>query len=102
MLERVNKRDLQHVCDDRTRGGTARVVPNPIFTCVTTQVPDDQEVGVESHLVDDAKLVIDSFADLWAGCAIPVAFPRPLFTQVTEIGFSGESFRDREIRQMIA
>ena len=83
MFERVNQRNVQCVGDDRTSRRTARVVPDPIFTGEAAQVPDDQEVGIESHLVDDAQFIIESFLDLWAGGVILVTFLRPFLTQVS-------------------
>src|ERR1044072_3794067 len=102
MLEWVNQRNLQHISNDRARRRTARVVPNPVFTGMPTQIPYDQEVGIKAHFVDDAKFVIDSFLHLWTGRASPIAFSRSLFAQITQVGLRGEPFRDREIGQMIA
>ena len=40
----------------------AGVVPDALFAGVAAQVPHDQEVGVEAHLVDHLQLVIQALA----------------------------------------
>ncbi len=66
VLERIDQGDVQRVGDDRAGRRTAGVVPDVMFAGIAAQVPHDQEVGVEAHLVDHAQLVVQAFADLWA------------------------------------
>jgi hypothetical protein len=63
VLDRVDQGDEQGVGDDRSGRRTARVVPDIIFSSVAAQIPHDQEVGVEAHLVDDAQLEIEPLTD---------------------------------------
>ena len=65
------------------------------------QVPHDQEVGIEPHLVDDAQLIIEPFADLLAVGAVPITKSGSLLAQIAEIGLGCEPIRDREIGQMV-
>src|SRR6185437_1460345 len=57
VLERVNIGDAHGVGHKRTCGGaTARTNGNRIFFGVTNEVPDDQEIAGELHLLDDRDL----------------------------------------------
>ena len=73
-----------------------------MFTGEGTQVPNDQEVGIESHGVDDAQFVIESFLDLLAGCIFLELYLRPGLTQRTQISLRRVSLRDSELGQVIA
>ncbi len=54
VLDRVDKGDLQGISHDRAGGRTTGVVPDALFFGVLAQIPHDQEVSIEPHLVDDA------------------------------------------------
>ena len=54
MLKRVHHCDAKRVRDDGACRRTARVVPNAMIAGEGTQVPHDEEVGIEAHAVDDA------------------------------------------------
>ena len=54
VAQRVEIRYLQAVGNDRPGGAAAaRAGSNAVLPGVSDQVPDDQEVGREAHLVDD-------------------------------------------------
>ena len=71
MLEGVEERDVQEVCDDRSRRraapGTYRDV---ILSGPLEDVPDDQEVRGEAELADDALLVLQSLVRLLVPAAV--------------------------------
>jgi hypothetical protein len=83
--QRIDKRDLQTIGHDRTGGRTAGVVPNPVFSGVATQIPYNQEVGIETHLVDDAQLIIEPLSDLIVVESIRIAPAESLFTLMPQI-----------------
>src|SRR5688572_31225119 len=101
MLDRVHDRDLQRVRNNGSRRRTARVVPDAILARISAQVPYDQEVGAESHFVDNAQLIIDPLTDLLTRSAISIAFLYPFITQVAEIGFSGVTHWHRKVWQVV-
>ncbi len=62
VLDGIDQGDIQGVGHDRAGCRAAGVVPDALLAGVAAQVPHDQEVGVEPHLVDDAQLVIQALA----------------------------------------
>ena len=72
MLDGVQQGDVQRERHDRTVPRAAHVVPDVLLTGKPAQVPDDEEIGSEAHLVDDAQLIIEAGADLRAAGAFPV------------------------------
>ena len=59
VAQRVDVGDPQRVGDDRAGGrATARADGDAVLLRPLDEVPDDQEVGVEAHPVDDAELVL--------------------------------------------
>ena len=57
VAERVDVGDLEAVGDDAAGGAAAaRADGDAVVLRVLHEVPDDQEVGVEAHVVDDAEL----------------------------------------------
>ncbi len=99
VLQRVEVGDTEAVGDDRT-GGTppSRTDADPLLTGVSDEVPDDQEVGRESHLVDDPQLVIDSLPCLIRK-RVSVAAAGTLLDQFPQVGALGVTLRHRENRQ---
>ena len=61
-MDWLDQGDIQAVGHDRAGRRAAGVVPDALLAGVAAQVPDDQEIGVETHLVDDAQLVIQALA----------------------------------------
>ena len=58
--ERVEVGDVERVGDDRARRRAApRADRDPVLLRVADEVPDDQEVGLEAHLVDHPELEIE-------------------------------------------
>ena len=100
--ERVHQCDVERVGHDGTGRGAARVVPDVGRARVTAQVPDDEEVGVEAHRVDDAQLVLESFADLGAGRPLPITATQPLVAERAHVRLRGESLRDGKFRKVVA
>ena len=49
------------------------------------QVPDDEEVGIEAHRVDDAQLVVQPLADFGAVAIVPVPSLRTSLAQRAQI-----------------
>ena len=87
------------------RRASARTHPDPRLTSEADEVPHDEEVGGESHVADDAELVVQPLDDLgWEGR--PVALPGPFSREVPEVGerpvlvgVTGEALRHRELGQ---
>ncbi len=60
VLERVDVGDAEAVGDDRAgRGATARTDRDAVLLRVADEVPDDQEVRGEAHLLDHAELELE-------------------------------------------
>ncbi len=53
MLDGIHHGDLQGVGHDGACRRAARVVPDAPLTREAAQIPNDQEIGVEAHAVDD-------------------------------------------------
>ena len=65
VAQRVDVGDLQRVGDQRaSRRTAARADRDPGVLGVLDEVPDDQEVRVEAHLVDHAELVVGALERL--------------------------------------
>jgi hypothetical protein len=75
VADRVDPRDVGAVRDDGTTGRTATGPDaDADRTGVPAEVGDDQEVGREPHLLDDAELVLDPLRDggrEWTAVALP-------------------------------
>ena len=102
----VEVHDAQAVGDAAPGGGpTAGADPDARLAGEADQVPHDQEVGRESHVPDDAQLVVEPLHHLGRQRRA-VALPRPFRGQVTQVGqcplFVGvarEAVRHREFGQ---
>ena len=58
VTQRIQVGDADRIGDDRAGARPAHVVPDVPLPGVTRQIPDDQIVNVETHLVDDLQLVL--------------------------------------------
>jgi hypothetical protein len=63
VTDRINVRDLQQVGDNRAGGATARHARDAFAAPVLDEVGDDQEVGNEPGLLDDAKFELEPVND---------------------------------------
>ena len=66
----------------------ARADPDARAAGVGDEVPDDEEVGREPHVGDDAELVVEALDDLGRAAGRPSA-PRPPAGQVAEVPAGG-------------
>ena len=86
VAQRIDVGDPQRVGDDRARGAAApwadgdAVVLGPL-----DEVPDDQEVGVVAHAVDDRELHLGAL-DGGGGHRIAVAGAQPLHHALAQVG----------------
>src|SRR6266478_8358284 len=61
VTDRVDVRDPEAVRGERPgRGAAAGPDGDPLLARVMDEVPDDQEVAGESHLLDDRELVVEA------------------------------------------
>src|SRR5207248_11289857 len=101
VLDRVEVGDAQAV-RHRAPGGraTSGTDADTGRAGVMNQIPDDQEVGAEAHVVDDLELVAETIDDRVGECG-PPSGPRALEGEVTEVvGVGLEAGRDVERRQL--
>ncbi len=99
--ERIDVRDLQRVGDDRAgRRTTAGTDGDPVGLGVVDEVPDDQEVGVVAHLVDDAELHLHAL-DGVRGQRIAVAGAHALEHQVAQVLLLAQAVRAVEARDQL-
>ena len=63
-------------------------------------VPDDEEVGVEAHLADDAELEVEALAHLGAGLGA-VAAHDALLAELAQVGASGAALGHRVRGQQV-
>ena len=86
VAQRVDVGDPQAVGDDRAgRGAAARADGDAVVLRVLDEVPDDQEVGVEAHPVDDAELHLDAL-DRLGRDRVAVAPPQALLDARAQVG----------------
>ena len=101
VLERVDVGDAQGVADDGARG---RAAPGADGDAVVLgeldEVPDDEEVGVEAHLADDAELEVEALARL-GGRLGAVAAHDALLAELAQVGALGLALRHRVRRQQV-
>ena len=57
-FERIQPGEAQAVSHNTTVTGTAHIPPNAALAGVADEVPVDEEIGVETHLVNDAQFVV--------------------------------------------
>ncbi len=80
IFNRVDVGDAEAVSDDAARARTAHVPPDVGVAGELAQIPDDQEVGVEAHLLDDAQFVVQPLAQVGVvgiGCRSASRCPFP-------------------------
>ena len=58
VFNRFEQGDIEAESNHRPFGGTAGIVPDAFLPGVPAQIPDDEEVGIETHLVNNAQFVI--------------------------------------------
>ena len=93
----VDGGDTQAVGDDGSRAGSPHVPPDIPLLGVLHQIPDDEEVGVEAHLVDDVQLMFQTPPHFRVVGPIPVAAAQADLAEVPEVGFGGVAFGDGEV-----
>ncbi len=100
--ERVHVGDRQRVGDDRAgRRATARADRDAVVLGPVDEVPDDQEVGVEAHLVDDAELHLHALDGL-DGRRVAVAAAQAGLDQAAQVLLLGQAVRAVEARDQLA
>jgi len=89
VAERVEVGDPEAVGDDGAgRRAATRTGADADLLRVADEIPDDEEVGGEPHLPDDAELVDDPVAHL-GGEGVAVAAGGPLVDEPFEVGLLG-------------
>jgi hypothetical protein len=85
VAQRVDVRDLQAVGHEAAgRAAAPRPDRDAVLLGEANEVPDDQEVGVEAHVVDDPELHLHAL-DRLGGRWIAVAAAQPLLHQLTQV-----------------
>ena len=102
VLERVNAGDAHAVGDQRPRAGAAHVPPDVAAAGKVAQVRHDQVVDIEAHFVDDAQFPFFALLHYIVVRVLAVEFQQPLFGEVAQIGFIGESVGDGQVGQVVA
>src|SRR6266540_3626110 len=99
IAQRIEVRDLEAVADNRPGGGSAsRPHADAVVAGEPDEVPHDQEVAGEPHLLDDQELGVEPLADLF--CDGPVAFAGALLDQLPEVAVQRLSGRRIEPGQV--
>src|SRR5207253_3874799 len=112
MLERINVSDAHGVGDERSGcRSTARTDGNGILSSVADEVPDNQEVSGELHLLNDRDLTRQALIVVSArllqptrGFGLTKSFPsarKTLTSNVFKVTIQREAIRDREFRKRI-
>ncbi len=95
VLERVDVGDAEGVAHDGPGGRTAAGSDgDAVVFGELDVVPDDEEVGVEAHLADDAELELEALTRL-GGRLGAVAAHDPLLAELAQIGALGLPLRHR-------
>ena len=82
--QRVEPRDAGAVRHHRAGARAAHVPPDVALFGVARQVPHDEEIVVEPHLVDDGQLIIQSLADLGVVRSRAVALAQSVLAQLAQ------------------
>ena len=98
VFQRVNIRDAEDIRYNAPRcRAPARSYGNAMFPRIIDEIPNDQEIAVEPHLMDNAQLIFHAFPNFRRNGLIPsVNF---LFAKLAKIRFVRQPFRQRESRQ---
>ena len=95
VLERVHVGDPQRVGDDRAGGrATPGAHRDPVVLRELDEVPDDQEVGREAHLLDHAQLHLEPL-DRGRRRRVAVALAQPLVGAPAEVALLVLALRAR-------
>ena len=71
VLHRVEIRDAEEIRDNRaSRRAAARPDADAMLARVVDEIPDNQEIAVVAHAVDDAELILEAVTDSWRGVGI--------------------------------
>ena len=98
VLERVDVRDPERVGHDRAgRGAAARADGDAAVLREADEVPDDQEVGGEAHLLDHRQLQLEPLQCL-GGRRVPVARAKALVGKAAQVIRLGLALRRLEAR----
>ena len=65
------------------------------------QVPNDEEVGVKAHAVDNTQFMFKPLLHFGGVGAIAVAFFQPLFAEQAQVSFGRVAFRHFKIGQFV-
>ena len=101
VADRVDVGDLEAVGRERTgRRAAARPHADAVRLREVDEVPDDQEVVREAHLLDRLQLEAEAVGELRR--RLPVALAEPLLAELDEVVEGVASFRHREGRKQDA
>jgi hypothetical protein len=95
-------RVISAVGGDRSGGRTAGVVPDPLLAGETAQVPDDEEVGIEPHAVNDVEFIVEPALQFGVFKPRPVAPEQALARQAGQVVVGRLSVGDLEMGQTVA
>ena len=101
MQDRVYQGDVERISYDRSRSRASRVVPNALLSGITAKVPNNQEIRIEAHLVDDLQFVIQPLLDNWVILTRTIAALEALLAQLAKVGLRNVTGRDVELWQVI-
>ena len=101
-MDGLDQGDIEAVGDDRAVAGAAGVVPDALLAGIAAQVPHDEEIGVEAHLVDHpaarnpgARAPSDRWPAHHSG-------EQAGFAQLAQVRVGGEAGRHIELGQVVA
>ena len=98
VADRVDVGDLERVGDERAGGrAAARADRDAVLLGEVDEVPDDQEVVGEAHLLDRLQLVLEPLLEL--GGQLVVALLQAFFAELDEIVERVAALRHVELRQ---
>ncbi len=101
VLQRVDVGDAERVTDDAAGGRPAAGAHGDAVVLGELHVvPDDEEVGVETHLADDAELEVEALAHLIAGLDA-VAAHDALLAELAQVAALGLALGHRIRGQLV-
>ncbi len=100
MLQWIQVGNAQGIGHDAASYGTTHGPPDILILGVAHEIPDDQEVSVEAHLMNDAQLVPEASFDLWRDD--DMAIIQTFLAEVAQVTLSVVIFGHLEDRQVIA
>ncbi len=101
MAEGVDQADAKCIGHQRTCRRTARVVPDVILGGIAAQIPHNEEVGIKTHLIDNAQFVFKAFAHLRVVGMVAKTAYQAFFAQLAQIGLRGKALGHIKTRQVI-